>query len=498
MPYELQSRQTPMRSTPSKASLSLALVLIAFALRVLGLDAQSLWRDEVDALRFAIQPMAQLRAMFVQPGQNGPLFYLLLRPWILAAGQSEFALRFPSALAGTLAIPLVVAVGRELRWPRAARRLAALLVATHPYLIWYSQEAKMYALLVVVVLCSQLSLLRALRLGGWRRWILYWLFTTLSFYLHVLAALLLLVEGLWFLLWRPRAWTRWAGFATAMAGLTLPYLPMARWQIQLWLSPQFAPGFPFIPLDQIITILLLAFSRGLYPSLALWPVLPSLFLALSPFWLPIPSRQAGRRELAAVLLWLILPIVSLYAISLRVPLFTDRYLIWIAPAFLLLTALGAWTIVQLHRGLGMIVTGAVLALYLVATVYQANTPIKADFRRATAWIESRRAPGDAVMLVIPYLRYTYDYYAQESPPFIEPPYTQNGMTDEEVARIMAERLAGHCDVWWVASEEESWDRRRLARSWLEAHARLLEGETFARVEVRHYRLNRCGSGELGS
>jgi hypothetical protein len=85
-----------VRTERSARSTVLAVTLLAFALRALSLISQSLWRDEVDALLFATRPLPQLLEMFRQPGQNGPLFFLLLRPGLAAAGHSEFSLRFPA------------------------------------------------------------------------------------------------------------------------------------------------------------------------------------------------------------------------------------------------------------------------------------------------------------------------------------------------------------------------------------------------------------------
>src|SRR5450756_2931374 len=74
--------------------LLLGLTGLAFALRVVQLDGQSLWRDEVDALRFATQPLPALLTMFRRPAENGPLFFLGLRPWLAVAGHSEFAVSY--------------------------------------------------------------------------------------------------------------------------------------------------------------------------------------------------------------------------------------------------------------------------------------------------------------------------------------------------------------------------------------------------------------------
>ncbi|MDY7040526.1 MAG: glycosyltransferase family 39 protein, partial [Chloroflexota bacterium] len=115
----------------------LTIVLLAFAVRVYHLDYQSLWRDEVDAIRFSYDSLDTLLANFTRAGWNGPLYYLFLRPWLAVAGDSEFALRFFSLLWGVLAVPLTYAVGRRLLAPHSAV-LASLLVALSPYLVWYS------------------------------------------------------------------------------------------------------------------------------------------------------------------------------------------------------------------------------------------------------------------------------------------------------------------------------------------------------------------------
>ena len=80
--------------------LLLSLVLAAYAWRVTGLDRQSLWRDEVDAIYFAVRNLDETLSMFVQAAQNGPLYFLSLRAWFAVMGTTEFVLRYPSVVAG--------------------------------------------------------------------------------------------------------------------------------------------------------------------------------------------------------------------------------------------------------------------------------------------------------------------------------------------------------------------------------------------------------------
>ena len=74
----------------------LLVILLAFACGSPGLTAQSLWRDEVDALRFSTLRPRRLLRNFTRPGWNGPLYYVLLRGWAgRPAGASLRCATFP-------------------------------------------------------------------------------------------------------------------------------------------------------------------------------------------------------------------------------------------------------------------------------------------------------------------------------------------------------------------------------------------------------------------
>ena len=216
--------------------LILALTWLAFALRVGGLTAQSFWRDEVDALRFATQALPALLEMFRRAGENGPLFFLSLRPWLQVAGTSEFALRFPSAVAGTMATPVIYALICRLTRQRGAALIAAALLATAPYAVWYGQEAKMYAALLLWMPLAIYLTVRASWDGGLWRWFLLYCVTSLGFYLHLLAALAVPAQAVWLVLLPSLAPERGPSWARRrlligllyLALLLLPYLPLEK------------------------------------------------------------------------------------------------------------------------------------------------------------------------------------------------------------------------------------------------------------------------------
>src|SRR5438132_13377795 len=132
------------------APLGWALLLAgAFAVRAVALDAASFWRDEVDTVLFSSRGWDELVRAFATPQHNGPAFHILLRAWIDAAGTSEYAVRYPSALADVLALCLVAALGGRVAG-RAGQIVAGALWAVSPAAVWYAREAKMYAWLAAL------------------------------------------------------------------------------------------------------------------------------------------------------------------------------------------------------------------------------------------------------------------------------------------------------------------------------------------------------------
>jgi mannosyltransferase len=126
-----------------------------------------------------------------------PLYYALAWIWTQVAGTGEWGLRSLSAVAGVATIPVAYFLGRELRSSRTGI-VAAALVATNPMLLWYSQEARAYALLVCFCALGLLFCVRALRTDredtGKRDFVLWGIFSALGLATHYFAVFPLLAE----------------------------------------------------------------------------------------------------------------------------------------------------------------------------------------------------------------------------------------------------------------------------------------------------------------
>ena len=124
-----------------------ALTLVALGLRLL--IARGLWLDEATTWYQAKLPtlgamLDDIRTSDVHP----PLHHILTWLSVRVAGDGEYALRIPSLAAGVLLVPALYGLGREL-WDRRTGLIAAALATCAPILVWYSQEARMYALLLL-------------------------------------------------------------------------------------------------------------------------------------------------------------------------------------------------------------------------------------------------------------------------------------------------------------------------------------------------------------
>jgi uncharacterized membrane protein len=139
-----------------------AIVALAAGLRFAGLDTQSLWLDEAFTRILVREGLGEMFVHLPDSESTPPLYYAIAWLWAQVFGSGEAGLRSLSALLGTVTVPVAYLIGRELA-SRAAGLVLALLTATSPFLVWYSQEARAYALAILLVAVSLLLTARAAR-----------------------------------------------------------------------------------------------------------------------------------------------------------------------------------------------------------------------------------------------------------------------------------------------------------------------------------------------
>jgi mannosyltransferase len=498
-----------------------ALIFIAFLVRLNGLGFQSLWRDEVDAICFAQAPLMQnlpqtalsftptcppniptLVASFSQPGFNGPLYFLLLRGWIGLTGTSEFALRFFSLLCGVLSVAVIITLGTRL-FNRVIGVIAGALLALSAYQVWYSQEAKMYTLITLLALAAIYFLRRGVEDGKVRFWIGVVVCTTVAMASHILAALLIPVEVVLFLLWWPQSRKHLRAGGLALLCVTVPYLPLAIDRLK-WVFQPAETGFARYTFGEMLSTLGGAYTRGVFSALDEQVILSATVVAtiIALFGLgsiDMPDRPASRPDRVAarfsLIAWALIPAISIALISINRPLFTDRYLIWVQPAFYLAVALGVYALGKWWKPLAVVTLSALLIVSTIGIVTTTTTPFKSDFRSAAQTIGREIKPDDLIVFQIPYVQYDFDYYFRRPYPFIGGPYTNYpgsvaGYQDSEasVFQQIGTLLSGRRTIWVVWSEADWADARQLFPRWLAANARETFHAQYSQVQVSRYEL----------
>ena len=176
-----------------------ALTVLAAILRFSTLDLQSFWFDEAVTVGLVRSSFGHMLSNIGGSESTPPLYYVIAWVWSRVFGDGEVGLRSLSALAGTAFVPVAYAAAAQLSSRRTALVIAAL-AAVSPLLIWYSQEARSYSLLVLFAGLSFLYFVRELREPRDSTLALWTLASALAIATHYFAGFLVAPEAAWLLL----------------------------------------------------------------------------------------------------------------------------------------------------------------------------------------------------------------------------------------------------------------------------------------------------------
>ncbi|MEP7067087.1 MAG: glycosyltransferase family 39 protein [Gemmatimonadota bacterium] len=421
------------------------------------MSASNLWLDEANSWQVASDSWSTLIGE-LRGSPVGPLYFVLLKLWISALGDSAFALRAFSVLASVALVPAVYAVGTKLLSRRAAL-IAAALTALSPLELYFAQEARMYMLTSLVALLTFWAYIR------WRESVLASIdsaappapprrsqFVALAWYAlagitllftHPVAGTLLVALNLDALvLWwqtrirgdgvvspvaRRRAVLSWIVAQAAILAVLVLYLAFLRlgsaassqaWRTGLGLERSLRAAM-LLPFGAIAgqryqpNDFWFAFNDMLQRRGAFGRFLTLLFIQPLPLLVfvvagdaairarsrerldPAPDTSVkGGRRL--LLFALTIPLVFDVLISITRALETERYFLFVVPVFFLLLGDGLAALAFRTRCGALVVLGVALLLGTRST--KAAVSRDSDYRSTAALIQHDRQPGDRVMI----------------------------------------------------------------------------------------------------
>jgi 4-amino-4-deoxy-L-arabinose transferase-like glycosyltransferase len=256
------------RSAPSAAArrewsspivLALAgLTVLAAVLRFYGLAHQGFWFDEANTAADLRYSPGKMLGLLPQNETTPPLFYCVAWVWARGFGFGEFALRSLPALTGMATVPMMYAATTKLVGRRAGL-VAAALTACNPFLVWYSQEFRPYAPMVLLSAASLLAFAHARERPTARVLTVWAIISALGLTNHYYALLVAVPQAVWLLVEHRR--TRSVLIAVAFVGACgLALLPLAISQNSTGNASWIAP-IPLVPrLAQIVPEFLIGFQ----------------------------------------------------------------------------------------------------------------------------------------------------------------------------------------------------------------------------------------------
>jgi len=502
----------------------LGILLGAFLLRMVQLDARAMWYDEAFAVLYAETSFAQMWYGTVTPVQGAasdvhPLvFYTLLHGWMNLVGESALAVRFFSILFGVATVAVVYRLTREWwaadgrpfdcaqgRLPTDDRRLvqipllAALLVAVAPFAVAYSQEARMYAQLgfFAALLILAYGMIEKTHGRGW--WLVLVVSGAALLYSHNLGVFFGAALGIWILIqkWVQRDWRGLVSFTLAGAAILVLWLP---W---LTLVPSHLSKIEqayWIGTPTLLTLLQTAltftadFDNARFPTPLLpWALLAALLLLVL---FCFEFLRGGWRDARVRLLThlAVLPPGIIFIVSLWRPVYITRALM---PSFLMMAILVAWLVLRLPPLLGksLSVGLALLAAASFAFYYAYADFPRPPFRDALVYLAAHRTPGDVIVhdnKLSFFPMYYYARGAELTQSFIaDPPGAGSDTlarpTQEALglyARSPQEATRTNARVWFVMFREAREESTQAANlDWMRAQYREIQESSFHDLEL---------------
>ncbi len=372
-----------------------ALTAAGAAIRFVPLGVQSFHHDEVITVMRVIPGSFGHMLHEVRVSEsNPPLYYALAWGWAKLFGSGEVGIRSLSALVGTLTVALGYPIARQLSGRRAGLILTGLL-AVNPMLIWYSQEARSYALLVLFGALSFLFFVRALDsrrgldLGLWA------VCSALALDSHYFAFFAVGIEAAWLVVALRDRWRALLPALAVVAAAALALLPLIAAQVNPnhigWIEDTLLPQRLF---QTAVSFLIGETGHVIAePPRTRYAVLPVIVLGLGAALLVLRGSRRERRGGALGLL-VGLGVVALAAAAALVgkDYVIERNLLPALVPLCAVAALGFAT--RRARTVGLLLAVAVCAYWAAFDVYVTQTPNlqRPDYRTLTRELGPARAP----------------------------------------------------------------------------------------------------------
>ena len=387
------------------AQILLSLTILGSFLRFYNLGYNSLWLDEAVTYETSIKSFGEIWTIISSGDFNPPLFYWMEHV-ILYFGNNELILRIIPAVLGVLSIPLLYLIGRELL-DRNVGILAAALLTCSSFHIYYSQEARAYSSMLLFASLAILFFLIALKENNIRIWVLFGLFSAISFWLHfyvivLIASLILYTLIVQLPMYRENV-RRLAPVLTGVITFIILCFPLIIVTIQRFASrTESAPTFG----AQGFAIIFETFRQmSTFGDFGFFILMSFFIIGLVQLFL------IEKKKSLMLLTVLFFTFIISYVLSYKMPMM-PRHLIFLLIIFILGIAISYkffYTIFR-HKSVVYILMAILIIINIPILVNYYSGFSKEDWRGFSEKMQNTTRTGDIVVLVPSYMSIPLNYY----------------------------------------------------------------------------------------
>jgi len=445
-------------------------------LRIYNFWGPNLWLDEYGTWWVVSgSTWAEVAERAIKTQGQSPFYYLIVKLFTRMFGEGSSQLRLPSVIFGILTLFVAFRLARQLFHDQTVALTSVAVFSVNEQLIWFSQNARPYALALFLTLVSFLFFLHFLQSRRLRDGTVYTVTTALLIYSHFLFAWVVVIQVVVVTLrfgWRELSSKCWLLAYLLIAGLCLP---LSGQILSLYGRRQTLDWVPNI----VQSIQASALARGFADP---WALVLATFTLLAVGIKPIDLRPSPTREgLLFLLAWLIIPLAGIWtaATIIGVSFFEARYILFVYPA-----ALYLWAWLMLHVKHANWLRWLPAGVFLAATLSISLIPYLFEtgaFRHSErlGWDQAARTlaaagrPGDLVVFYSAFIE--ADLFAQRPqdtyllsyvgwpliahlPPnhsftLVSLPLLQNERTDPYIKSLEI-RAAKHDRVWVIGPDKQ--------------------------------------------
>ncbi len=379
-------------------------LLIATVLRFLFLASNDVAMDEPFTVFFAQADLHTLFGMLPQEN-NPPLFFLLMHGWVGWFGISPFSVRFLSCVFSILTAFMLFKTGKAFYSPQTGFFAAALFTLSDYHQL-FAHEARVYALFALLTVVS-MYLFLALAASPARKRYLFLLAITnmLLIYAHFFGFFIFLIQGLSVLIipeYRRTILKSYLGSVSLTLLSYIPYFPIffARFF-------QASGGGTWVQ-PPVISDLYTMVWRYLNAPVVTVAVLGILAAALVKFILGISKGKTGWKNRNTVLvIWFFVPFLSMFLVSFKIPMFLDRYTVFISAGFYLLVSVALNSLCRGTKPAWILMTVFIL---MMAVTFHPGVDNKRRLSDAVNFISGNKTQRTSVIICPQWLEYGFAYH----------------------------------------------------------------------------------------